>query len=254
MNTSPFDLSILQAFGLSERERAIYLAALEFGESLQVPLANKVGMKRTSLRELLPNLLYRGILQEVVRGKRRYILARDPRELVAELERRTQEARNALPSLMALQNNLREKPKVRFFEGVEGVKHVYEETLRVAQPLYSFVEVSTIHPEIEDWLVRYYVPRRNAKQIKNYVLVNEWAGVEELIPTGPFRLNRIVPSKEFPFRMEILIFGDYVAFVHFRKTESPSATLIQSQAAATTLRSAHQYIWYLTTQLKTTVK
>ena len=245
MNTSPEIITTLRSLGLSDREVTIYLASLEAGPSLQLPLAQKAGIKRTSMRELLPDMLHRGILQEVVFGRRKYLAATDPRQLVEDLQVKAQRAVEALPLLLALQTDPKDKPQVRFYDGVEGIKRVYEETLRVGLPFYSFVNVAAIHPELEEWLVNWYVPRRHEKNIENYVLVSDTPGARELIPDDPWRHNRFVDSEKFPFKMEVLIFGDFVAFVHFSKFDEPSATLVQSQSAAVTLRSAHQLVWEL---------
>ncbi|MBV5267756.1 MAG: hypothetical protein JZU67_04490, partial [Burkholderiaceae bacterium] len=48
---------VLASLGLSDMESAIYLAALESGESLPKHLAEKAGIKRPMLYKLLPDLL-----------------------------------------------------------------------------------------------------------------------------------------------------------------------------------------------------
>jgi len=243
MNTSPEIRTTLESLGLSKREVDVYLASLEAGPSLQLPLAQKAGIKRTSMREFLPDMLQRGILQEVVLGKRKYLAATDPRQLVEDLQAKAKRATDALPLLLALQSDPKDKPQVRFYDGVEGVKRVYEETLKVGLPLYSFVNVAAIHQELEDWLVKTYVPRRQTKNIQNYVLVSDTPGASQLIPDDAWRHNKYVNQEKFPFKMEVLIFGDFVAFIHFSKFDEPSATLLQSQSAAVTLRSIHQLAW-----------
>ncbi len=245
MNTSPEITTSLRSLGLSEREVAIYLAALQSGPSLQLPLAQKAGIKRTSMREFLPDMLARGILQEVVLGKRKYLAATDPRQLVEGLQEKAKKAAESLPLLLALQSDPKDKPQVRFYDGIEGVKRVYEETLKVGLPMYSFANVAAIHPQLEEWLVKSYVPRRHSNNVQNYVLVSDTPGARELIPDDPWRYNKFVNQEKFPFKMEVLVFGDFVAFVHFSKFDEPSATLIQSQSAAVTLRSVHQLAWRL---------
>jgi hypothetical protein len=105
------------------------------------------------------------------------------------------------------------------------------------------VNVAAIHPDLENWLVNSYVPRRQAKNIQNYVLVSDTPGAKELIPDDPWRHNKFVDAQKFPFKMEVLVFGDFVAFIYFSKFDEPSATLVQSQSAAVTLRSVHQLAW-----------
>lgn len=234
---------LLDSLGLNEKEQAIYLSSLELGESLQLPLAEKAGIKRTTLREILPELQKKGVLELVVRGKRNYISAVNPKNLLERLKTTTQEAEQSLPALLAIQNTTVDKPLVRFYDGVEGVKEIYRLTLEVAEPIYGFVEVEAIHPLIQKWLSKEYTQKRNQKQIKAYNIVNTSSKLDSIMPSDQYRENKIVSGKEFPFQMEIIVFGEYVAYINFRETERPSATLIQSQAAAITMSSIHQLFW-----------
>lgn len=234
---------VLEMFGLTPKEQAIYLAALELGETLQVALAKKAKIKRTTLREILPQLLDRGILQQKVKGKRKYLVASDPKELIKSLEEQTNKAKEALPALLALQNTLAEKPEVRFFEGVEGVKQVYELTLEVRLPIYSFISSEKMHPEIIKWVLDYYQPQKLAKKVWAYNIVAEAPENKMIMPEHGYRENKVVSKEKFPFKMEVMTFGDYVAFIHFRQNEEPSAVLIKSKAAAETVRSIHKLAW-----------
>lgn len=233
---------ILNTFGLSEREKCIYLAALELGTALQVPLAQKAKVKRTTLREMLPDLLSRGIVQHVVRGKRKYIVARDPRELTSDLAERAERTKEFLPLLLAFQNTSPEKPEVRYFDGIEGIKFVYDEILKPGEPTYSFLNIDNIHPDMVPWLVHDYVPRRMAKKITTYTILNSSEKKNEILPDLPYRHNCIVPAERFPFKMDIEVGGPYVAFIHYQKDHAPNAILIRSEAAATTLRSMYKMI------------
>lgn len=243
MNTSPKIEHVLSSFRLDEREQNIYLAALELGQSLQSPLAEKAGLKRTSFRELLPGLLKRGILKQIVHGRRKYLVATAPSDMVAGLESAMQNAKSALPELIALQNILEEKPKVYFYEGIEGVKKIYIQTLEENKPIYSFINISSINSEIRTWLLECYVQEREKRQITAYGIVNEDPGIKEMFLDNRYRKSKIVPKEKFPYKMEINIFGDWVAYIHFRKEESPSGVLIKSENAAETMRSIHKQLW-----------
>lgn len=243
MNTSPQISTALQALGLSTKEQTIYLATLELGETLQLPLAKKIGMKRTSLRELLPDLVKRGFLQEQIKGKRTYLVATDPESLIGSLSDQVDRAKEALPELISLQNNLENKPRLFFYEGVEGVQQIYELTLATGKTVRSFVDISRISPEIEPWLTGQYTRQRTELGIKALNIVNETELLDTVMPSDKLRHNKVISKEEFPFDMEVLVFGEYVAYIHFRKEQDPSAVLIQSHSAARTMRSIHKALW-----------
>lgn len=242
MNTSPQIQSTLASFGLDEREQKIYLALLEMGEALQLPLAKRVGIQRTSLRELLPALINRGIILELVKGKRKYLVATDPATLIHRLEAQTKTALESLPALLALQNQLTTKPQVFFYEGIEGVKQVYQKTLSEEKPLYSFVDVTAMHPALEQWALTEYVPAREAKQITVKNIISDSPRRSAVIPNTRFRQNRLMPSESFPFSMEVAVFGEWVMINHLKEPD-PSAVLIRSKALAETLKGIHQALW-----------
>ena len=73
---------ILTQFGLSKEESAIYVAALELGESLPSHLAQKASIKRPMLYKIMPELFSKGLLSQTVKGKRRYIVAEEPHLLL----------------------------------------------------------------------------------------------------------------------------------------------------------------------------
>lgn len=243
MESSLLEKNILDSLGLTVREQAIYLAALELGEMLQAPLAKKAKIKRTTLREHLPNLLERGILQQRIKGKRKVLVARDPRELVQEIEEKAKKAQDLLPQLLAMQNTLANKPEVRFFEGIEGLKQIYQLTLDVGLTMYSFVNAEQMYPEFRKWLEDYYIPEKLRRKLWIYNIMTAGEETRSLMPEHGYRENKYISKEQYPFEMEITVFGDYVAFFHIRQSDEPSATLIKSQSAAETMLSIHKLIW-----------
>lgn len=244
MITSPQIQSTLTSLGLDEREQKVYLALLEMGEALQLPLAKKVGIKRTSLRELLPSLIRRGVIVESVQGKRKYLVAADPSTLIHRLEAQTAAALESLPALLALQNQHTTKPQVFFYEGIEGVKQVYRKTLEVGKPLYSFVDVSAMDPELERWAIEEYVPEREQRQIIVKNIISDSPRQSAVIPNTRYRQNKLMPRESFPFSMEVAVFGEWVMMNHLHGTE-PSSVLIKSSSLADTLKGIHQALWSL---------
>jgi sugar-specific transcriptional regulator TrmB len=243
MKPSPLIDIALAPFNLSAKERDVYLAALELGESLQLTLAKQARLKRTTLREHLPDMVARGILVEVVRGKRRLVSARHPAELIDEAERRLNSAREQLPLLTALKNDLPSKPQVYFYEGTEGVKQVYKRTLNEGDTLYSFVDVSDMDPELARYALKEYVPERETRQIIAKNIISDSAVREDIIPDTLYRQNKLMPANSFPFTMEVAAFGGWVMLNHLRRGAIPSSILIRSDSLADTIRAIHNALW-----------
>ncbi len=235
----------LKQLGLEAKEIAIYLAALELGETLLLPLAKHAGIKRPALYEALPKLQDLGLISFGSKGKRRTVIAQDPSKLLYIQEQRLNDIRSLLPQLMARFNALESKPKVFTYDGLEGIKHVYEDTLTEDFPILSFLQVENIHPDIEAYLVKSYVPRRVKRgiRVKN-IVSGSLEQAESVLPdTGTYRENRYVDQRLFPANIEILIYSNKVAFITYRTGGQPMGVMVENGDVAETMRSFHKMAW-----------
>lgn len=116
--------------GMEEKEAKIYLALLELQESTITDISRKSGVKRTTVYHIIEALLARGFVARVARKKEQLYFAQDPQRIITELEERQKKARALMPELLSVMNTLDTKPKIKYFEGIIGVKEVFEDTLR----------------------------------------------------------------------------------------------------------------------------
>lgn len=121
--------TLLEQLGLKPREADAYLALLELGEASVQEVAKKSGMQRPNCYAVLESLTKKGLaIYHPKQTPRRYI-AEDPVRLHTLLKRREEDLEKALPSLRSLFNILPGKPRLRFYEGLEEVKSLYDEIL-----------------------------------------------------------------------------------------------------------------------------
>lgn len=120
----------LTDIGLEEREVKIYLAALELGASTVLPLAQKAGIKRTYAYDILERLRERQLVSYIEKNGRRRYSAEPPEKLEQLLKNRLENFHRILPELKSIANQAETKPKVRFYEGLEGIETIYAELHR----------------------------------------------------------------------------------------------------------------------------
>ncbi len=235
----------LSSLGLDTRESATYLAALELGETLILPLARHAGLKRATLYEVMPKLHDLGLISYGKKGKRRTVIAQDPSKLVYMQEQKLQDIRAVLPQLMSRFNALESKPKLFSYEGIEGIKQVYEDTLAEEFPILSFLQVQEIEPQIKQYLLKSYVPRRVKRGIRVKNVVSGQADEAEatLPDKGTYRENRYVDAKLFPANIEVLIYSNKVAFITYKTGSQPMGIIIENKDIAETMRSFHKMAW-----------
>lgn len=120
--------------GLSRKEAKVYLAVLELGMASAHVVARKAHVPRATTYTILRQLVEKGLITLVVeRGEHRYAVEH-PVQLQSmvdvektEVERRAHLVRELMPRLTALYNAEASKPKIRYFEGIEGMNRLRAE-------------------------------------------------------------------------------------------------------------------------------
>lgn len=121
----------LAQLGLQDTEARFYLAALELGEAPVRDVAEKAGISRTNAYDVFSRLRDQGLVSEVGGGNAKTIIvmAEPPEQLYAIFEQRRQRLRSLMPELNSLHVRSRAKPRVRYFQGLDGIKKVLNDTL-----------------------------------------------------------------------------------------------------------------------------
>ncbi len=117
----------IKQLGLTEKEVAVYLAALEVGEGTITEITKAAKQKRPTVYLSLDRLEMLGLVARIVRGKKKLWSAVHPKRLKELADFRAKQIEDALPYLLALYKENKEKPVVRMLEGAEGVKTAYLE-------------------------------------------------------------------------------------------------------------------------------
>jgi hypothetical protein len=143
-----------------------------------------------------------------------------------------------LPDLKSRYRLFAQKPTLRFFEGIEGLKTVYTETLKEKQMIYALVSPDEPAEPIFRWLTTSYVQARVKGNIHVRVVVNGTSRAQEYIKKSKEELReaRFVHSETYPFRGEVDVFGDNIAFIAYKEDEL-IGTILESPSIAETLRS-----------------
>lgn len=235
----------LKEIGLSEKEARVYLSALQMGPAAVQQIAKHAGVNRPTTYVMIESLTKRGLMSSFEKGKKRYFNAEPPERLRAlfHSERRAIDDKehrldDLLPELRALAG-VTELPKVRFYEGAEGLEAIHEDLLRVKDidvvSIFSNDDAQKVlHPEhVEPF--RKKLLERKAKERFIYTssipptdIPKEWEG-------------RRVPREKFPFSGEVSTYGDRVALLSYRG--KLVGVLIESKELAQTVRAIFELAW-----------
>lgn len=132
----------LKNLGLSEHEAQVYYASLALGPSTVLNIARAAGLKRTTVYYVIDALEQQGLMSVEVRGFKRLYAAESPEKLARLVDRRQDEFQRLLPEFSALYNLKGGESMIKYYEGLEAVKNVYESMLRDVRPHEDYLVVS----------------------------------------------------------------------------------------------------------------
>lgn len=243
--------TLLQNFGLNEKQIVIYTTLLQLGNANIQEIARKSKIKRTTAYSVLDTLIQRGLINFSQKGAHREYFAEDPKKLPSILEEENRKLEfkqksllSALPELSSIYNSKASKPKIRFYEGVEGLKQIYEETLLLKpdEEMFAFGQATLIHQFLGDQWVESYLSRRRDKKIFQRSLVEDSpAGIEhQKNDKNENRQTILIPQDKYPFISEINIFGNKISIVSFKEL---MGVVIESPDVAKTQKSIFELAW-----------
>lgn len=121
----------LSKLGISGTLYKLYVAAIELGEAPISDVATRAGLVRTTAYDALSRLEEEGLVAVVKRGSKRIVIAEDPAVLLERLESRRQMLGDVMPELRSLYNRAKGKPRIRYYEGRDGIMTALRDTLTV---------------------------------------------------------------------------------------------------------------------------
>jgi sugar-specific transcriptional regulator TrmB len=251
--TSTFG-EIFSKVGLTAEQAQIYESLLEHGPQSASELATSTPVKRTYAYSVCADLVKKGLIAQELRGRTTVFRALSPQQLITEAQTQKlkaelaqKELENILPTLKSKYNLAENKPVVTYFEGVEGIKKVYQDTLSEKQPIDALVQTSEVHPEIYRWVTQEYVKARIAAGIAVRAIVASGEKTEKYteLDKKELRETKVVDSTSFPFKHEINIYGTKLAIINHNKTAQLIGIIIDNPHIATTFRSWFDLTWGL---------
>ena len=234
--------NLLKNLNLTELQAKVYLAALELGQAPMQELTRKSGVKRTSIYNFIDELKERGLIIETKKRKRNVYSAAHPSTLVEMEKMRVKELELILPELSAIANNSRNKPKVTFYEGREGIYEVYLDTLKDRLPIIAWSDFEHMKPVMgKEFMVEY--PQERARRSITFQCITKDTPITQEVAKrnyGELREMKFIETEHF--ETEINIYGNKVAQISFR-SNPPFAVLIEDNGIAQTLRVAWSELW-----------
>jgi HTH-type transcriptional regulator, sugar sensing transcriptional regulator len=237
----------LKKIGLSDKEAKVYVALLELGKASVQDIAKKAGVNRATTYLMIEALQGRGLAYKAQVGRRAHFAANSPEKLThvldekrKKLEDEAEDIKELLPELKALYSDSPEKPKIRFYEGKEGIKEILNDTLesgvKEIREIYTSDYVRTVLKDEEKGEI---MRRRVEKGIRVRAIYTRSDGPHTVPP--PLAELHYVSKDRFPILSDIVVYGDRIALFAFQGKQI--GLIIENPALAKTFETIFELAW-----------
>ncbi len=244
---------VLLNMGLEDKEPEVYktLVSLSGVQPASI-IAKHAGLNRTTTYKTLTKLADRGLATKTLRHGIICFYAEDPEIALEKLMEKKKAAFDelnkgflgVLPMIKNLQKQELVSPKVKFYEGVDGVKRAYEDTLIEGEDIYAFLATTNLHDELSDYLENSYLPRRIENDIYAYVAMPETKENKtyKSLDKKSNRETRFITQDIVPAEIEMNIYGNKIAFFSHKSGEQ-FGIVLESQAISKAAKAMWDICW-----------
>lgn len=243
---------VLLNLGLMDKEPDVYITLLKTpGAQPASVIANRANLNRTTVYKTLVRLVKKGLVTKTQRHGITCFFAEDPENrlkvLIEERQRLLGEMNNAmmeaLPLLTISDDDPDSLPRIRYYEGIEGIKQIYEAVLKEGEDVFRYGDITKIYAALGVYTDE-YIQKRNELGFTTHAIMplSEAEHAKLKKHKKEHREVMFIPEKLFPIDGEVRIFGNKVAIISLRK-ESPIGVIIDSETIAKMFLSIFMLTW-----------
>ena len=235
----------LEAFGFGGKKALVYSALLQARSGSAAELAEAAGLKRTTLYELLDELVADGLAVVGFSGRKRVYTATQPDNLHLCLERQRSLLDELLPELNGLFSRTSHNPRVRYYEGMKGVRQFHDELLKTPSGEYFyFGSMRGLEGVVGRRYLKSFVRRRVERKIRAHAIrIREQEIDEPLLMPGDelYREVRYISLPQGTNVVNMTLFDGKVAIV--ASTGENYALIVESDGLFALLKLIWGYLW-----------
>lgn len=236
--------------GLSDKEAAVYLAALGEGKSPIGKIALRARINRTTAYDIVVELERKGLMVKAMDAKsQKMMYAPEPpakmtlllEKRLKDLEQKVQVSRELSKELDFIAQKQPGKPTLKLFQGKDGVKELYETSLTSRGEIRSWNSVESLEA-FDRGFMRDYFKRRAAKNIDIKAIINDGPLTREAKQRDnrERREIRIVPTDKMDIGPEVYVYDNVVSIFSLKEE---FGVQIESAEIATAFRKLYDLAW-----------
>jgi len=235
--------------GFSEKEIAVYIALLSLGRGIVTKISRTASVSRTTTYDILDSLVKKELVQISGKEPKQEYVAESPEKLEEFLNREIEKRNDNLnkikyviPELFSIYNT-KETPKVKYYEGVDGLKKALEDTLsKENTEILASGGAEDMFEAVGERYSEEYFKKRVSKNIQIRGIASSDPGTMRVAERNVEELREIliVPNDKFHFSVETNIYNNKVLNVSWKEK---FAVLIESKEIADAQKKVFELAW-----------
>ncbi len=244
---------ILEDLGLSSSEITVFTYLFQSSNAERISsIARRVKLNRTTLYGVLKILSRRGLVSSIEERGVLTFRSIQPPALVDYIERAkdklatdVKRVSDVIPFIEQLRKTGgRMYPTIQFFDGREGIKQAYEDTIKnnPTKKIYGFTGTQAIYSGIDRSWIDNYITRRTKAGVMWYSIAMDSpeAHAMKSRDSSESRVTKILPP-ESKSSLELCTYGDKVMIASFSQ-DHPLGIIIEDREIAETVKTLFTYI------------
>lgn len=239
----------LQALDLTSKEIKFFLACFKIGPATVNEVVKEAKLERSTAYLITQDLITKGFIKEDLKSYKKIIYTVEPKDLLRMvagkqrgLRRQELELEENLPELQSLYQASEIRPKVKVFEGNNGLLSVWKDILSSKSEILLWTNQKTENLFFTDDLHQKFINERMRKGISIRVLAVNNKNGEDLIKSDKEHLRQTkLLSKSYEFRTETYIYDNKVAILDYNK--DIIGVILESEPISLSQKTIFELIW-----------
>lgn len=168
-------ITLFKEAGLTDNESCVYFTSLSLGPSTVQKIARASEIKRTTVYDTIESLQHKGLMCIEFEGMKRRFVAESPEKLEGVLKQRQTNFKSHLPEMLSLFNLQGGEGFLKYYEGAESMKNVYQSMIDDIKPGEEYMVMSQGSDVFEiygEWFEK-FVERRAKLDINIRLIIQD---------------------------------------------------------------------------------
>jgi len=238
---------VLLDVGFSEKEIVVYVALLSLGKGIVTKISRTASISRTTTYDVLDSLTQKGLVRISGKEPKQEYIVEPPEKLekyiIGEIEKKNNnlnKIKDIIPELRSVYLE-GERPKIKFYEGLEGLMEVYDDTLTAKETIVAYACYEDMEPLLPKYFETYYKRRVEARISARGIAPNtEMAIGHQKKDLEEMRELSLVPKDKYSFTPDIEIYDNKVMIASWK---DKLGIIIESAEISDAMKKIFELAW-----------